>query len=43
MKELATPGEEATKHYLLTGATMREHACRLLGLRWAADMPGQHT
>lgn len=29
-------GDERAQHYLLTGATMREHAHRLLGLRCAS-------
>lgn len=35
MRLLAKPGEGHTTHYLLTGATMRDHAQRLLGLRSA--------
>ena len=34
MRVLAKPGHDQTTHYLLTGAIMREHARRLLGLRW---------
>jgi hypothetical protein len=33
MRLLARHGEDPTQHFLLTGATMREHARRLLGLR----------